>query len=147
MGSSSRLVAIAAVAVVVGAGAWYGLVGRDAAADGPAPGAPSAASRPDPSDPGQLPRFEGVRDEIAPLTSTEPAEALGAQPAAAAGAEPTIESLARLVGRVTRKDGGAPVAGLKVEVECEPAVEPVAAFTTAATDATVSPTRARRGSP
>ena len=135
MGNSSRLVALAAVAVLVGAGAWYGLGGRDSAADGAAPGSQPAASRAAGADsPAGLPRFEAARDAVAPLDAS-PATPLEAPPAAAAGAEPTLGSLARLVGRVTRKDGGAPVAGLRIEVACEPAVEPVAAFTAPTTDA------------
>jgi protocatechuate 3,4-dioxygenase beta subunit len=131
MGSSSRLVALAVVAVLVGAGAWYGLAaGHEAAPEGSTASAQPAAS--DADSPAALPRFDAVRDAIAPLTPAAPAgEAAAATPAA----ELSVASLARLVGRVTRKASGAPVAGLKVQVECDPVVEPVAAFTTAQTDA------------
>ena len=137
MGSSSRLVAFAAVAVVVGAGAWYGLAGRDVPTDETASGSQPAAGGAAAGD--TPPRFEAGRDDLAPLAGADPASPLvaPADPAAAApaAAEPALASLGRVVGRVTRKAGGAPVAGLTVELDTLPGVPCVPAFTNETTDA------------
>ena len=132
--SSIRSIGLATLVALGAAGAWVWLAageGPEAAEAGAGARAPAAAQ---PTS--ELPRFDAALPPGQAIEVTEAAPAgLGAPGAAADTAAAPLEALARLVGRVTRRDGGEPVAGIPIEVLCDPPAEPVAGQTIARTDA------------